>query len=278
MMLGRALLPFRSRMNMQVHKDLCKRCASGRGHYVKDGSNKKDMSEETKDLLRQAKNPDEQVWKLGPGILEPSTMDLSTEERTRARQYQVDYYGRASVADDDDNKVTYYPNDEEDMNVTPSPVLMVRKIKKLMNEPYWNKHYCEQIGLGRWEKMDKLSFLPNLPSVGLLLHKIKHLVEITPVTFPNGIPEEFDPDKDGSHLSPNGEFVVNQSYKVDLDEIAGRAEWMKLDQSQIKIEANRHWRKPWNSPLGNSNYHQDNRWFDNDAAEPENVKNAKKKY
>ena len=125
MMFARALLPLRSRMNLQVekdlcnvvnmriHKDLCKRCASGRGHYIRDGSNKQvsigsflfvvdamcsslqDISEETRELLRQAKNPDEQTWKLGHGILEPVVLDLSTEERTRARQYQVDYHGRA---------------------------------------------------------------------------------------------------------------------------------------------------------------------------------------
>jgi len=267
-------------MNLQVHKHLCKRCASGRGHYIKDGSTKQDISEETRDLLRQAKNPDEQAWKLGHGILEPVVLDLSTEERTRARQYQVDYRGRASHTDDDDNKIKYYPNDATDMDMdnTPSPVLMIRRVKPLKGEPYWNKHYCEQVGVGEFEKLSKPSFLPNLPSVGLLLYKIKHLIEITPITFPNGIPEDFDPEKDGSHLSPNGEFVVNKGCKVDLDEIAGRAEWMKLDPRQIKAEANRHWRTPWNSPLGNSNYHQDNRWFDNDAAESQFVKNAKKKY
>jgi hypothetical protein len=44
-------------------------------------------------------------------------------------------------------------------------------------------------------------FLPNLPSVSLLLFKIKHLLEIRPITFPNGIPEDFDPERDGSRLS-----------------------------------------------------------------------------
>ena len=51
-------------------------------------------------------------------------------------------------------------------------------------------------------------FLPNLPSVCALLYRIKHVVEITPVTFPKGMPDDFHPDTHGFRLTPTGEFIV----------------------------------------------------------------------
>ena len=57
-------------------------------------------------------------------------------------------------------------------------------------------------------------FLPNLPSVCALLYKIKHVVEITPVTFPKGMPDDFHPDTHGFKLTPTGEFIVEVAYRV----------------------------------------------------------------
>ena len=51
-------------------------------------------------------------------------------------------------------------------------------------------------------------FLPNLPSVCALLYKIKHVVDITPLTFPKGMPDDFHPDTHGFKLTPTGEFIV----------------------------------------------------------------------
>ena len=92
------------------------------------------------------------------------------------------------------------------------------------------KSACEQIGLGSWKPKSRSSgkvealfdffqvnyfpqvgsrvFLPNLPSVCALLYKIKHVVEITPVTFPKGMPDDFHPDTHGFKLTPMGEFIV----------------------------------------------------------------------
>jgi len=260
---------------------MCRRCmASGRGHYIRGASNKQDISEETRELLKQVRNPEEPKWKLGHGIQEPIVMDLSSEERKRATQYIQPYYGRARTTElGSDDTVQYYPNQEDtSTQPPPSPVLMVKRIKTLVGEPWYYCHYLEQIGLGKRQHISKLSFLPNLPSVGLLLFKIKHLVQITPLTFPNGIPEDFDPEMDGSFLKSNGEFLIHPSLKVNPEEVADRADWMKLELHHIHREARRHWMKPFNTVLGNSNYYRDSRWIDNDAADTEARKNAKKKY
>lgn len=251
--------------------------ARGRNYYIKGGSNKQDISEETRDLLKNAKDPLDSSWKLGHGIQEPLTMDPNTKERKRALQYIVKYRGES--INEAENTVKYYPHkDEEVPTEAPSPVLMVRRTKSLYGEPWFNKNYCQQIGLGTKEKESKLVFLPNLPSVSLVLFKIKHLLEITPVTFPNGIPEDFDPETHGYKLKSNGEFIVHPSLKVDPEECVRNADWMKLDRKQIKAEAERHWKQPFNSVLGHSNYHQDTRWRNNSKADSLHVKNLRKKW
>ena len=48
---------------------------------------------------------------------------------------------------DGDDKVKYYPHSGEQIpEIKPSPVLMVKRIKSLSGEPWFNKEYCLQLG------------------------------------------------------------------------------------------------------------------------------------
>lgn len=252
--------------------------ARGRNYYIKEASNKQDISDETKELLKHARNPDDKRWKLGHGIEEPMVMDPTTTERKRATQYIVKYKG--DNINDGEDTVKYYPHSGEEIpEAKPSPVLMVKKLKRLNGEPWFNKDYCTQLGLGKEESLSKLVFLPNIPSVTLILFKIKHLVEIKPITFPNGIPDDFDPEIHGHKLNrQTGEFVVHPSLRVDMDELTKDAEWMKLTRGQVSIEGNRHWKSPFTSVLGDNHYHQDTRWRDNSKADSQFVKNQRMKW
>jgi len=251
------------------------RCmASGRNKYLRGGSNKQDISQETRDLIRQARDPDDLSWQEGPGVGQPREMDLTTEERTRATQYEMPYKGYAVKIDNGVDQVKYWPLEGEEVEQEqPSPVLMVAKIKSLKGEPYYLKDYCEQIGLGKHEELGKKVFLPNLPSVGLLLYKIKHIIKITPITFPQGMPEDFCPDTHGFKLTPMGEFIVTPTKGESPESIARRADWMKITNENIEKEARNQWESPFNSPLGNSNYHQDTGWLDMKKADSQYVKN-----
>ena len=117
-------------------------------------------------------------------------------------------------------------------------------------------------GLTKEKKVGHKVFLPNTPSVGMILYRIKHIVKITPVKFPNGIPDNFDPDTHGYSLSESGEFRITDVPRESAESIAARAEWMKIDAPQVHLYQRQHWRKPWGSPLGNHNYHEDTRWAD----------------
>jgi len=251
--------------------------ARGRNFYLRGGSNKQEISQETKELLRNARNPDDLRWKLGAGIGEPLEMDPTTQERKRATQYTIKYQGEN--INDGDDIVKYYPHkDEQIPEVEASPVLMVQRVKQLKGEPWFNKDYCRQLGLGKTEKMSKLSFVPNIPSVSLILFKIKHLITITPITFPNGMPDDFDPDKHGYKLTTKGEFVVHPSLRVDPEVFAEQAEWMKLTREQVNNEGRKHYNAPYKTVLGHDHYHADTRWRDNDKAAPQYWKNQKIKW
>jgi len=251
--------------------------ARGRNYYLKNASNKQDISEETKELLKNARDSEDKSWKLGYGIQKPLVMDPTSTERKRATQYIVKYMG--DNINDGDDKVKYYPHSGEQIpEIKPSPVLMVKRSKSLSGEPWFNKEYCLQLGLGIKDKGEKFVFLPNIPSVTLILFKIKHIVEITPLTFPNGIPDDFDPEKHGYKLKRNGEFLVHPSLRVDVDKMVENAEWMKLTRSQVSKEGYKSWKSPYNSVLGDNHYHQDTRWRDNSKADSQFIKNQRKKW
>ena len=61
----------------------------GRNKIVAGASNPQDLSQEACTLLQHAKDPDDLSWQPGYGIGEPLSLDVSTEERTRALQYEV---------------------------------------------------------------------------------------------------------------------------------------------------------------------------------------------
>ena len=53
------------------------RNASNRNYYVRDGSNPQNISEEVRDLIRNARTQENIAdWKLGPGIQEPLVLDM----------------------------------------------------------------------------------------------------------------------------------------------------------------------------------------------------------
>jgi len=251
--------------------------ARGRNFYIRGASNKQEISEETKELLKNARNPEDHSWKLGPGVREAVTMDPTTLERKRALQYTVPYLGEA--INDGEDVVKYYPHEGEELpSDPPSPVLMVKRVKSLYGEPWFNKNYLQQIGLGEKENLKKISILPNIPSVSLMLFKVKHLIEIKPVTFPNGMPDDFDPETHGYKLKPNGEFIVHPSLRVEPEALMAHADYMKVEREHIKRVAAAEWDRPFNSPLGHSNYHADTRWRDPEKADSQYVKNTRKKW
>ncbi|KAJ8890749.1 hypothetical protein PR048_010258 [Dryococelus australis] len=93
-----------------------------------------------------------------------------------------------------------------------------------------------------------VTILKNIPENNARLWRIKHLVKITPITFPNGLPEEGD--YSGTYLKENGEFVVTRRLKVDSTRIAATDKFLsdgdKMDGATLQKQLRLKWLNPFN--------------------------------
>lgn len=70
-----------------------------------------------------------------------------------------------------------------------------------------------------------IAVVKNIPEVNAILWKIKHLVKITPIQCPNGLPEEGD--YEGTYLTDYGEFRISPRLKIDPKQIEATEEFVK---------------------------------------------------
>lgn len=75
-----------------------------------------------------------------------------------------------------------------------------------------------------FQKSD-IAIVKNIPEANAVLWKIKHLVKITPIQCPNGLPEEND--YEGTYLTEYGEFRVSPRLKIDPKQIEATEEFVK---------------------------------------------------
>ncbi|XP_057369426.1 uncharacterized protein LOC130690425 [Daphnia carinata] len=110
---------------------------------------------------------------------------------------------------------TYYPRlpGQQDPPYEPSKVLMVERIRDLKHRPYWEKDVLTKLGLPMTVKSSQAVIVANTPSMCAQLWKVKHLIRVTPITFPQGLPE--DGDAAGARLQDNGELVFIPKLKSD---------------------------------------------------------------
>lgn len=80
-----------------------------------------------------------------------------------------------------------------------------------------------------------------------LLWKVKHLVKITPITFPHGEPTEEDINY--TFLKETGECIVAKEIKVDESRLQATEEFIKdqkrLDNDTLKRDSRLKWLNPW---------------------------------
>ncbi|XP_062621103.1 uncharacterized protein LOC134282713 [Saccostrea cucullata] len=92
----------------------------------------------------------------------------------------------------------------------PSPLHLVKRIKSLYGRPQKEKTCMEKIGFtAKPGSKDAPSsvIVKNTPKINSMLMLVKHLVTITPITFPYGYPES-EADFSHCHLNDNGEFIL----------------------------------------------------------------------
>lgn len=235
-----------------MSKNSVRYMARGRNHFIKGASINSGISPETKDLLINVKHAENiETWQREPGIGEPITF-------TQYRENPLD------IDDDSDLDMVYFPHKNQEpwpQDYEPSPVLVVKRIKTLSGEPWWHKMDCERIGLGFRTSLHKLVALPNLSYYNALLYRIKHLIEIKPIEFPDGIPSPEEFDVRCAKVTHDGKFLyhkkIRESTNALLGEGSSEANRLNMSTETYCEEAAKSWNKPWNSPYGNSNYSRD---------------------
>ncbi len=88
-----------------------------------------------------------------------------------------------------------------------------------------------------------VTIVKNTPMVNKTLYKVKHLVEITPITMPYGMPDK----PENGFLKENGEFIsynpVNlhgvtlEDAELQLEDYVAK----HLDQRTVKIRMHKRW-------------------------------------
>nr|CAG4638095.1 EOG090X0EYV [Chydorus sphaericus] len=142
---------------------------------------------------------------------------------------------------------TYYPRfpGKDDPPYEPTRVLMVQRIRSLKKKPRWDKELLAELGLGGINS--NLAFIANTPNNCHKLWKVKHLVRITPVTIPQGLPE--DGDFSGAQIQDNGvlKFVPKLKNDAKNSPILLQPQDKKdfLDGETLKKELRLQWLKPF---------------------------------
>ncbi|KAG8238718.1 hypothetical protein J437_LFUL015276 [Ladona fulva] len=140
---------------------------------------------------------------------------------------------------------TYYPRfpDQKDPPYEPSKLFMVQRLKPLKGTPYWEKSIMRQLKLDG--RQNDVVILKNIPENNARLWKVKHLVRITPIKFPNGMPEE--KDIGATFLKENGELIVSKRLNIDPErlEVSCEKEERKMDPETIRKQCRLKWLSGW---------------------------------
>ncbi|EYC16450.1 hypothetical protein Y032_0033g2669 [Ancylostoma ceylanicum] len=93
----------------------------------------------------------------------------------------------------------------EEPKTAPSKLWMAWLYRDLSGEPHWTKKRVEKL-FGSEFKVGRMEVFPNTAAVNEELWHVKHLIELKPITFPNGEPTSADIY--GVKLHPDGRCEV----------------------------------------------------------------------
>ncbi|XP_046738409.1 39S ribosomal protein L30, mitochondrial [Diprion similis] len=142
--------------------------------------------------------------------------------------------------------ITYFPKSPNhvDPPIVPTKLFMVKRIKPLRGTPWWEKEIMYQLNL--LEKKSDVTIVKNTPEMNAFLWQVKHLIKVTPIKCPDGIPKTAS--LKGSYLHENGTFMVNPKVEIEQKRIDAideyRKDWKKLEGEAIRKEMRLRWLNP----------------------------------
>ncbi|CAO1424819.1 unnamed protein product [Diamesa hyperborea] len=147
------------------------------------------------------------------------------------------------------NNIYYYPRNEaqqavEEQITDPAKLFRVHRIKPVKGNPHWEKRILRELGL--FQKYG-VAIVKNIPENNARLWKIKHLIKIAPITFPQGEPSE--EDLHHTYLKENGECIVIKNIDTLNQRLEAAQEFEKkenlLDGETLRKDSRLKWLNPW---------------------------------
>ncbi|KAL1506805.1 hypothetical protein ABEB36_006097 [Hypothenemus hampei] len=133
----------------------------------------------------------------------------------------------------------YYPRHSnfEDPPYEPTKLFRVKRIKHMKGLPYWEKGILKEFKLDG----DDYSIIKNIPENCHRLWKVKHCIQIVPITYPDGFPTE----SDRTYLQENGELRIIKNVKQMEKRLELIEKFNKLPQRMDGDTLRRNLRKKW---------------------------------
>ncbi|KPI95484.1 39S ribosomal protein L30, mitochondrial [Papilio xuthus] len=143
--------------------------------------------------------------------------------------------------------IVYFPRspDHKDPEYTPSKLFRVERIRPVKNNPWWQKLILKELKI---DEENRVTVVKNIPEINSRLWKIKHLIKLTPITFPYGEPSEEDINH--TILKENGQCIVTKTLAPHPTQIEALEKFdnnkNKMDSTTIKKDS----RYKWNNAYG----------------------------
>lgn len=140
---------------------------------------------------------------------------------------------------------TYYPRspDFQDPPYEASKLFRVRRIKELKGVPYYEKEILKLLKLDG--RINDIVIIKNIPEINARLWKVKHLIEIKPVTFPDGFPQ----NAEGTYLKENGQLVIRKELQPLKEKLLASEHFennpVKMNGDTIRRYLRKRWLNGW---------------------------------
>ncbi|XP_028128046.1 uncharacterized protein LOC114324410 [Diabrotica virgifera virgifera] len=141
----------------------------------------------------------------------------------------------------------YYPKNavRTDPSMNPAKLFRVELKKPFKGAPYWEKHIMKEFKL---DKVNSYTIVKNIPENNQRLWKIKYMINITPITFPNGFPHV----NDVTYLQENGELNIIKKGAIHKEQLGAsdkfRNDRQRLDGDTLRRHSRQKWLTGWDSP------------------------------
>uniref|UniRef100_A0A0A9WFI6 39S ribosomal protein L30, mitochondrial n=1 Tax=Lygus hesperus TaxID=30085 RepID=A0A0A9WFI6_LYGHE len=135
--------------------------------------------------------------------------------------------------------------DHKDPPYEPTKLFMVQRTKPFKGNEWKLKKILKEFDLHG--KVGEISIVKNTTEVNKKLYKVKHLIKLTPIKTPYGVPD--DGDLSAGNLSEDGTFVYSKKLIPDPERIQlakdFQTEPSRLDSPTLVKQSRDRWLNPW---------------------------------